>query len=63
MEEEVRQILRRAVTAPERIGDLAMDCFGANGVELELPPREPHDPMTVSEECGLDLLNPFEAVE
>ena len=49
MEEEVRRILRRAVMAPERLGDLALSCFGDNGVELELPPREPHDPMTVGE--------------
>jgi plasmid stability protein len=44
MEEEVRQILRRAVAAPERLGDLALEYFGANGVELELPSREPHQP-------------------
>lgn len=49
MEEEVRQILKRAVAAPERLGDLALEYFGANGVELELPPREPHDPMTLGE--------------
>lgn len=49
MEEEVRQILRRAVAAPERLGDLALDYFGAEGVELELPPRKPHDPMPVGE--------------
>lgn len=49
MEEEVRQILRRAVMAPERLGDLALDCFGDDGVELELPHREPHDPMTIGE--------------
>ena len=49
MEEEVRQILRRAVMAPERLGDLALDCFGDDGVELELPYREPHDPMTIGE--------------
>lgn len=49
MEEEVRRILRRAVAAPERLGDLALECFGENGVELELPPREPHEPMRVGE--------------
>ena len=49
MEEEVRQILRRAVMAPQRLGDLALDCFGDDGVELELPQREPHDPMTIGE--------------
>ena len=49
MEEEVRQILRRAVAAPERLGDLALSYFGANGVDLELPPREPHDPLAFGE--------------
>jgi len=46
MEEEVRQILARAVAAPERLGDLALTLFGAgHGVEFELPVREPHEPM------------------
>ena len=49
MEEEVRQILRRAVSAPERLGDLALECFGAHGVELELPAKEPHEPMILGE--------------
>ena len=31
MEEEVRQILRRAVSAPERLGDLARNYFGDDG--------------------------------
>ena len=45
MEEEARRILQRAVTAPERLGELALECFGpAHGVELTLPPREPHEP-------------------
>ena len=44
MEEEVRRILRRAVAAPERLGDLAVECFGSeHGVDLEIPPREPHE--------------------
>ena len=47
MEEEVRQILRRTIAAPERLGDLALEYFGPNGVELELPPREPREPMRV----------------
>ncbi len=47
MEEEVRRILRRAVAAPERLGDLALEYFGAKGAELKLPPRKPHHPMTV----------------
>jgi len=46
MEEEVRQILKRAVSPPERLGDLFLKVFGpSKGVDLELPPREPHDPM------------------
>ena len=41
MEEEVRQILKRAVSPPERLG-----VFGpARGADLELPPREPHEPI------------------
>ncbi len=47
MEEEVRQILRRAVSAPERLGDLALAYFGDDGVELELPSREPHEPPNI----------------
>lgn len=44
MEEEVRQILARAV-APERLGDLFLKIFGPDrGADLELPSREPHDP-------------------
>ena len=45
MEEEVRQILRRAVGREPRSRDLASiirSHFGpTNGVDLELPPREP----------------------
>ena len=46
MEEEVRRILRRAVAAPEKLGDLALNLFGPeHGVELEIPERMPHDPL------------------
>jgi plasmid stability protein len=46
MEEEVRQILTRAVSPPERLGDLFLKIFGPDrGADLELPPREPHNPM------------------
>ena len=46
MEEEVRQILARAVAAPDRLGDLAITLFGADqGVDFELPTRRPHDPL------------------
>ncbi len=45
MEEEVRRILKHAVAAPDRLGELAVECFGpVHGVELQLPPREPHEP-------------------
>lgn len=46
MDEEVRQILKRAVSPPERIGDLFLKVFGpARGADLELPSREPHEPL------------------
>lgn len=46
MEEEVRRIIRRAVAAPERLGDLAVSLFGrSHGAELELPARPPHEPV------------------
>jgi antitoxin FitA len=46
MEEEVRQILRRVVSPPERLGDLFLQAFGpAWGVDLDLLPREPHESM------------------
>ncbi len=46
MEEEVRQILTRAVSPPEQLGDLFLKVFGpARGADLELHPREPHDPI------------------
>ncbi len=50
MEEEVRRILRRTVSAPERLGDLAVEIFGPQfGVELELPARKPHEPLDLNE--------------
>jgi len=46
MEEEVRQILKQAVSPPERLGDLFLKVFGPErGVDLELSPREPHEPI------------------
>ncbi len=45
MEEEVRQILFRAVSVPQRLGDMAVEYFGQNnGIELETPGKEPHQP-------------------
>jgi plasmid stability protein len=50
MEEEIRRILRRAVAAPERLGDLAVEYFGKDhGVDLSLPPRESVEPPELSE--------------
>jgi plasmid stability protein len=50
MEEEARRILRQAVAAPERLGDLAVRLFGPayGGAELELPEREISDPVDFS---------------
>jgi plasmid stability protein len=49
MEEEVRRILREAVAAPARLGDLALEVFGPNrGVDLELPERTAHEPVDLS---------------
>jgi plasmid stability protein len=46
MEEEVRQILKRAVKSPEKLGSLALRYFGKrNGAELELPVRVPREPL------------------
>ncbi len=46
MEEEARQILKRAVASPERLGDLFLKVFGPDkGADLELSPRKPHEPM------------------
>jgi len=47
MEEEARRIIKQAVSAPERVGDLAIRLFSPtyDGAELELPKRELHQPM------------------
>ena len=46
MEEEVRRIIARAVSAPERLGELALRCFGPDhGIELEIGPRKAHEPL------------------
>lgn len=46
MEEEVRQILKRAVSPPERLGDLFLKVFGpSRGADLELSSRQPHEPV------------------
>ena len=46
MEEEVRQILTRAVSAPDDLGELALRLFGQkHGVELELSGRQVQEPL------------------
>lgn len=47
MEEEIRQILKKAVTTPERLGDLAVRLFSPvyGEGELVIPPRETCDPV------------------
>lgn len=46
MEELARRILTNAVAAPERMGDFFLAQFGtANGIDLPLEPREPHEPI------------------
>lgn len=50
IEEEVHRIIRRAVAPPERLGQLAVECFGeANGFEVELTPRESHEPLNLGD--------------
>ena len=49
VEEEARQIIQEAVSAPERLGDLAVRIFGPQyGVDVELPQRGAHEPMDFS---------------
>lgn len=46
MEEEVRQIIKRSVTTPESIGDLAIRLFSpAYGDDFTIAPREVHEPI------------------
>lgn len=47
MEEEVRRILRRALTTPLKLGSLAAECFQAVEPGFELPERTPHSPLTL----------------
>ena len=51
MEEEARQILKRAASAPESLGDLALRLFSPayGGEELVLPKREVSEPMDFTE--------------
>lgn len=46
MEEEVRRIIMQAVSSPARLGDMALDIFGADfGVDLTLDKHAPHEPI------------------
>ena len=50
MEEEVRRILREVLAPQIKIGDLALEYFGQEyGVDLVLPERTPHEPLSFSE--------------
>ncbi len=50
MEEEARRILKDAVSAPDRLGDLALRIFGPeHGFDLQLPERTPHEPLALTE--------------
>ncbi|MCY4426199.1 MAG: hypothetical protein OXC05_04110 [Halieaceae bacterium] len=51
MEEEVRQIIKLAVSTPERLGDLAVRLFAPayGGAELELPKRKITEPVEFPE--------------
>jgi plasmid stability protein len=50
MEEEARRILKEAVSAPNRLGDLALQIFGPHhGVDLERPEHIPHEPIDLSD--------------
>ena len=50
MEEEARRILKAAVTAPERLGDVALQIFGPqHGVDVELSEHAPHEPTELTE--------------
>ena len=44
--DEARQILKRALASPERLGDLFSKAFGSGrGADLEISSREPHEPL------------------
>ena len=46
LEEEARQILKKALATQRNMGDLAQEYFGLEyGVDLALPERTPHEPL------------------
>ncbi len=48
MEEEVRQIIKKSVTMPEPLGDMAVRLFGPTYGESNfmIDPREIHEPLS-----------------
>mgnify|MGYP006294309645 CR=1 FL=1 len=49
MEEEARRILRSAVSGPEELGSFALQLFGENGIELDIPARDYNEPVDFQE--------------
>lgn len=50
MEEEARQIISQAVTAPAKISEVFKKHFGSKqGIDLDVLQRKPHAPMDFSE--------------
>jgi plasmid stability protein len=50
MEEEARRILKEAVSAPDNLGELALQVFGPkHGVDLQLPERSAHEALDLAE--------------
>ena len=56
VEEEVRQIIKRAVSTPESLGDLAVKLFSPayGNEELTLPERETHEPLSFANTPNAD---------
>ena len=50
MEEEVRQIIKKSVTMPEQLGDMAVRLFSPTYGEgnFTIAPREIHEPLNFS---------------
>jgi|LakMenEpi03Aug12_release.lakeMendotaPanAssembly.Ray.scaffolds.fasta_scaffold1028966_2 plasmid stability protein len=50
MEEEVRKIIAKVVSAPDSITEIFIQNFGSrNGIDLELVAHKPHSPMEFDE--------------
>ena len=49
VEEEVRLLIERAVFTPDRLGQLALDCFATvDATELDLPTHQHHEPIDLN---------------